>query len=70
MTPERWSEVERLFHAALERAPAERYAFLDRACDGDDWLRREVESLVAHGSLPHVLDAPAGKTIRAALAAR
>ena len=42
MTPEHWQEVERLFHAALERAAAERAAFLDDSCAGDEALRREV----------------------------
>ncbi len=46
MTPERWKQVEELFHAALERDEAERAPFLDQACAGDDELRREVESLL------------------------
>jgi eukaryotic-like serine/threonine-protein kinase len=45
MTPDRWREIERLFHEALARPPAERAAFLEKACAGDDELRREVESL-------------------------
>ncbi len=44
---EQWRAVEELFHAALDRPPEERAAFLDRACDGDAELRREVESLLA-----------------------
>ncbi|HSB08024.1 MAG TPA: protein kinase [Blastocatellia bacterium] len=36
-----------VFCSALEREPAQRAAFLDRACDGDQSLRREVESLLA-----------------------
>ncbi len=47
MTPYRWSEVERVYHAALERSVSERAAFLVEACAGDDALRREVESLLA-----------------------
>ena len=47
MTPERWQQVERLYHAALERAPAERAAFLDEACADDADLRAEVDSLLA-----------------------
>ena len=46
MRAERWREIDRLFDAALERAPAERAAFLAAACAGDDELRREVESLL------------------------
>jgi eukaryotic-like serine/threonine-protein kinase len=48
MKPEQWKEVERLYHAALERAPAERAAFLDKACDSDPTVRQEVESLLAY----------------------
>ena len=43
---DRWKTVERLYHEALERTPAERSAFLESACAGDD-LRRDVESLLA-----------------------
>jgi len=43
----RWQKVEQLFHAALEREPGARDAFLADACNGDDDLRREVETLVA-----------------------
>ena len=39
--------VEQLYHAALERAPGERDAFLARGCDGDPELLREVKSLLA-----------------------
>ena len=47
MTAERWQQVKRIFHDACERAPEERVAFLDAACDGDAELRREIESLLA-----------------------
>ena len=47
MAPDRWSEVERLYQAALEREPAERMAFLNHTC-ADEQLRREVESLLEH----------------------
>jgi serine/threonine protein kinase len=50
MKPERWKEIERLFNAALELEPARRAAFLNEACAGDDSLRAEVESLLAHGT--------------------
>src|SRR5262245_61684510 len=48
MNQERWQQVEQLYHAALERAPNERAAFLDEACNGDSTLRQEVESLLAY----------------------
>ncbi len=47
-TPERWKEIDRIFAAALEREPAQRPAFLNQACAGDEELRKEVESLLAH----------------------
>jgi len=31
---DRWPRIEELFHAAADLAPAERSAFLARACDG------------------------------------
>ena len=50
MTPERWQQVERLYHAALQRVPSERAAFLDQACSDDGDLRSEVDSLLAAAS--------------------
>jgi hypothetical protein len=44
----RWSAVERLYHAALERPADERATFLIEACAGDEILHREVESLLAY----------------------
>jgi serine/threonine protein kinase/tetratricopeptide (TPR) repeat protein len=46
MKAERWREIEKLFHAALERDARERAAFVDEVCAGDDDLRREVETLL------------------------
>ncbi len=50
MTPDRWSEIDRLFHAALERGADERTVFLAAACAGDAELMREVESLLVHAA--------------------
>jgi serine/threonine protein kinase len=47
MTPERWQQVKGVLENVLERAPSERAVFLVQACDGDQALRREVESLLA-----------------------
>jgi eukaryotic-like serine/threonine-protein kinase len=44
--PDRWEQIERLYHAALERGPDAREAFLDEACAGDEDLRREVAGLI------------------------
>ncbi|MCP4249284.1 MAG: serine/threonine protein kinase [bacterium] len=46
MTPDRWQTVKDVFHAALERGPEERTAFVDDACGGDSELRAEVTRLL------------------------
>ena len=57
---ERWEKLSGLFHAAIERAPAERDAFLDSACEGDAELRAEVDSLLkAHAQSADFLAQPA-----------
>jgi serine/threonine protein kinase len=43
---ERWERVQAVFHAALERSPADLDAFLDQECAGDSELRHEVASLL------------------------
>jgi eukaryotic-like serine/threonine-protein kinase len=58
MELDRWEQIERLYHAALECAPEAREAFLDEACAGDEDLRREVAGLLAcdvRGSLCHAM---------------
>lgn len=47
MTPEEWEKVSQLYHAASELEGDARSAYLAQHCDGDDALRREVESLLA-----------------------
>jgi Tol biopolymer transport system component/serine/threonine protein kinase len=47
MAPERWEQIERLYHAALEREPDARAGFLDEACADDEFLRNEVAGLLA-----------------------
>jgi serine/threonine protein kinase len=47
MTPERWSRIERICQAALDRRANERTAYVAEACSGDDELRHEVETLLA-----------------------
>jgi len=46
MKPERWQEIEEVFHSALALDSSQRAEFLKTACAGDEALRREVESLV------------------------
>ena len=50
MTPEQWEKVSEIFHAASELEGAERQTYLDANCDGDESLRREVESLLEANS--------------------
>jgi serine/threonine protein kinase len=45
LTPERWAQIEDLFHRAAECDVNRRAALLDEACNGDLELRREVETL-------------------------
>ena len=59
MDAERWRRINELFHAALERDPGSRDAFLDEACTGDPALRTEVLSLLRMHSGPGVVDRPA-----------
>jgi serine/threonine protein kinase len=47
MNPEQWQKVKEIFDAALKREPNELSSFLDKACDGNQELRREVEILLA-----------------------
>ena len=43
---------ETLFHLALEKPAAERPAFLEQACAGDDALRQRVEALLRSHETP------------------
>jgi eukaryotic-like serine/threonine-protein kinase len=45
--PERWQQIERLYHAALDREPSHRGVYLQQVCGTDESLRREVEGLLA-----------------------
>ncbi len=46
MKKDLWQRAEELFHAALERPPEARRAFLDEACGEDAALRRQVDMLL------------------------
>src|SRR5437667_4250505 len=50
MKPERWGRIESIFHKVLEAEESRRAAVLEESCAGDEDLRREVESLLAHHS--------------------
>ena len=56
--------ISRLYHAALERRPAERSAFLKEACAGDTALQEELDSLLRHGpAASRFLEIPAAQIV-------
>ena len=60
MTPERWKQIDQLFDSALQQDAGQRAAFLEKACAGDEELRREVESLLAYEEqAEELIEAPA-----------
>lgn len=70
MKPERWARIEQIYHAALEREPSERAAFLDEACAGDETLRRQVAALlVCDDQAVSFIEAPAVEVAARVLAA-
>src|ERR1700680_872184 len=46
MDSEQWKQLDKLLHAALQRPPEERDAFLREACAGNERLEREARSLL------------------------
>lgn len=59
MTPERWQQIKAVLASALELQSSQRMAYVLEACAGDEALRREVESLLAHGEkTTNFLEAP------------
>jgi serine/threonine protein kinase/Tol biopolymer transport system component len=61
MTAERWRQIERLYHAALERSTEDRAAFLTEACGNDAALRRELDSLLEYQNRAGAfIETPAG----------
>ena len=60
MDPERWQQINELFHAALSLDATRRAAFLCEVCTGDHSLREEVESLInSHEQSGDFIQAPA-----------
>jgi len=69
MTPERWRVVDAILTAALSCEPAQRDAFVVRACRGDEELRREVASLLAaHDRAGDFLERPASEALASGIA--
>src|SRR5215472_23569 len=48
MDPKRWHLIEDIYHSALAVEKSRRSGFLEDTCGGDEGLRREVETLLAH----------------------
>src|SRR5207247_7624419 len=64
MTPERLQQIEDLYHSALEQDSAERAAFINDSCNGDEELRNEVESLLAsEAQAGDFIEAPAHEEV-------
>jgi serine/threonine protein kinase/tetratricopeptide (TPR) repeat protein len=60
MEPERWQQIERLYHSALALAESERAGFLKDCCAGDEALRRQVDALLeSHGKAEQFMEVPA-----------
>jgi eukaryotic-like serine/threonine-protein kinase len=60
VNPDRLEQIETLYNDALALEPAERPAFLDRACASDKDLRHEIESLLGYQeSAENYMDTPA-----------
>jgi Tol biopolymer transport system component len=61
---DRWDQIQEFYHAAMERPPASRAAFVEKACAHDPELRREVESLLGHeGQADSLLENPPWKHV-------
>ena len=53
LNQQRWAQVEDLFHRVVECTPSQRAAMLDELCDGDEDLRKEVETLLSYEASAH-----------------
>ncbi len=69
MEPDRWQQVERVYHAAMESGKETCAELLDRECLGDPALRAEVESLLKYAERPAAfLESPAVEVMARELA--
>ena len=60
MQPERWRQIDQLFHLALDKQRDERELFLAEFCAGDQVLQKEVEELIlSHEQAEEFLESPA-----------
>lgn len=58
MSSPQWQQASEIVHAALERPPKERSAFINRACNGNEALLQEVEVLLRYYGSPSSSQAP------------
>jgi len=59
-----WQQVKLVFHAAVDLPPADRSAYLNRACAGNAVLLKEVETLLAaHESAANFLEEGAARAV-------
>src|SRR5215472_1751448 len=69
MQPERWRQIEQIFHSALKVEESRRAAFLEESCAGDEDLRLRLESLLAQDNeAGSFLESPALEVAAHALA--
>ena len=69
MQPERWQQIDRLFHLALEQERGQRSVFLAQACANDEALRSEIEELIScHEQSDNFIETPASDLAAALLA--
>jgi len=52
MTEDRWTRIERIYHAALDQSACDRAAYVQREADGDVELITEIEALLAYDEQP------------------
>jgi eukaryotic-like serine/threonine-protein kinase len=61
MTPERWQQIRDLLHSAMRLESAHRSVYLDKHCENDPTLRKDVDSFLAaeHEISADFLESPA-----------
>ncbi|HEU0177616.1 MAG TPA: protein kinase [Blastocatellia bacterium] len=69
MTPVRYKQIKSIFQSAVDLPHSEQAIFLDKACSGDEGLRREVENLLSsHGQVEDSIELIASEVAATMLA--
>src|SRR5262245_39378270 len=55
---DRWEQISGIVRASLALEPHERRAYLDAMCQGDETLRRQVDTLLATSDETRTISAP------------